>query len=187
METTDGGKHWEDASDRRQRRPVPPQRHRGGQGCRAVHRRRAGQHVPLPDWGQTWEKLQGPYEGSLFGVIGTAQARPAGLRPARQSVRSSDFGSTWQQVELKAARGALEFGLSGATLLDDGDRDGRQRRQGAQQQRRRPDLQRVQPPDRISLSSVTAAGDGNLILVGQGGVHATQPNGAEINNKKAGL
>ena len=42
-------------------------------------------------------------------------------------------------------------------------------------------------PDRISLSSVTAAGDGNLILTGQGGVHTTQPNGAEINNKKAGL
>ncbi|PPA03203.1 hypothetical protein C4E44_15440, partial [Pseudomonas sp. MWU12-2312b] len=34
--------------------------------------------------------------------------------------------------------------------------------------------------DRISLSSVTAAGNGNLILTGQGGVHATSPNGAEL-------
>jgi photosystem II stability/assembly factor-like uncharacterized protein len=45
-------------------------------------------------------------------------------------------------------------------------------------------------PDRISLSAVTAAGNGNLILVGQGGVHATSPNGARAdksNNKKAGL
>jgi photosystem II stability/assembly factor-like uncharacterized protein len=50
---------------------------------------------------------------------------------------------------------------------------------GDQQQRRRPDLQRVQPPGPHFLSSVTAAGNGNLILVGQGGVHATSPNGAE--------
>ena len=39
----------------------------------------------------------------------------------------------------------------------------------------------VNRPDRISLSSaVTAAGNGNLILAGQGGVRVTPPNGAEL-------
>jgi len=36
-------------------------------------------------------------------------------------------------------------------------------------------------PDRISVAGVTAAGNGNLILVGQGGVRATSPTGAELN------
>jgi len=34
-------------------------------------------------------------------------------------------------------------------------------------------------PDRISLSAVTAAGNGNLVLVGQGGVRVATPTGAE--------
>lgn len=35
-------------------------------------------------------------------------------------------------------------------------------------------------PDRISVAAVTAAGNGNLILAGQGGVRATTSTGAEL-------
>ena len=91
------------------------------------------------------------------------------------------FGSTWEQVELNAARGALEFGLSGATLLDDGSivvvgnggsvvvshDDGQT-------------FSVFNRPDRISLSAVTAAGNGNLILAGQGGVRVAKPTGAAL-------
>jgi hypothetical protein len=35
-------------------------------------------------------------------------------------------------------------------------------------------------PDRISVSAVAAAGNGNLILAGQGGVRATSPTGSEL-------
>ena len=35
-------------------------------------------------------------------------------------------------------------------------------------------------PDRISLSAVTAAGNGNLILAGQGGVRVATSAGAEL-------
>ncbi len=82
---------------------------------------------------------------------------------------------------MKATRGALEFGLSGATLLDDGSIVivGN----GGSVVRSNDDGQTFSVfnrPDRISVSAVTAAGNGNLILAGQGGVRATSPTGAEL-------
>jgi photosystem II stability/assembly factor-like uncharacterized protein len=94
--------------------------------------------------------------------------------------RSTDFGTTWEPVELKAARGALEFGLSGATLLDDGSivivgNGGSVIRSNDNGET----FSVFNRPDRISVSAVTAAGNGNLILAGQGGVRVTTPTGAE--------
>ena len=114
-------------------------------------------------------------------MIGTAQPQTLLAYGLRGNLyRSTDFGSTWEQVELKAARGALEFGLSGATLLEDGSivivGNGGSVISSSDNGETFSVFNR---PDRISLSSVTAAGDGNLILTGQGGVHTTQPNGAE--------
>lgn len=190
LETTDGGKNWQDVSDRLDNQD---QFHLNAiaavkdAGLFIVGEQ--GSMFRSPDWGQTWEKLQGPYQGSLFGVIGTAQPQTLLAYGLRGNLyRSTDFGRTWQQVELKAARGALEFGLSGATLLADGSivivGNGGSVISSSDNGETFSVFNR---PDRISLSSVTAAGDGNLILTGQGGVHTTQPNGAEINNKKAGL
>ncbi|RON85393.1 YCF48-related protein [Pseudomonas fluorescens] len=190
LETTDGGKNWQDVSDRLDNED---QFHLNAiaavkdAGLFIVGE--SGSMFRSADWGQTWEKLEGPYEGSLFGVIGTAQPQTLLAYGLRGNLyRSTDFGSTWEQVELKAARGALEFGLSGATLLEDGSivivGNGGSVISSSDNGETFSVFNR---PDRISLSSVTAAGDGNLILTGQGGVHTTLPNGAEINNKKAGL
>lgn len=183
IETTDGGKTWDDVSDRLDNED---QFHLNaiaaikGSGLFIVGEQ--GSMFRSSDDGQTWEKLEGPYEGSLFGVIGTAQPQTLLAYGLRGNLyRSTDFGSTWEQVELNAARGALEFGLSGATLLDDGaivvvgnggsvvisHDDGQT-------------FSVFNRPDRISLSSVTAAGNGNLILAGQGGVRVAQPTGAEL-------
>ncbi|KQM50894.1 MULTISPECIES: WD40/YVTN/BNR-like repeat-containing protein [Pseudomonas] len=183
IETTDGGKTWDDVSDRLDNED---QFHLNaiaaikGAGLFIVGEQ--GSMFRSSDDGQTWEKLEGPYEGSLFGVIGTAQPQTLLAYGLRGNLyRSTDFGSTWEQVELNAARGALEFGLSGATLLDDGaivvvgnggsvvisHDDGQT-------------FSVFNRPDRISLSSVTAAGNGNLILTGQGGVRVAQPTGAEL-------
>ncbi len=190
LETTDGGKNWADVSDRLDNED---QFHLNAiaavkdAGLFIVGE--SGSMFRSADWGQTWEKLEGPYEGSLFGVIGTAQPQTLLAYGLRGNLyRSTDFGSTWEQVELKAARGSLEFGLSGATLLPDGSivivGNGGSVISSSDNGETFSVFNR---PDRISLSSVTAAGDGNLILTGQGGVHTTLPNGAEINNKKAGL
>lgn len=182
LTTTDGGAHWADVSDRIDNED---QFHYNGiayvkdAGLFIVGEQ--GSMFRSSDDGQTWEKLEGPYEGSLFGVISTAQPRTLLAYGLRGNLyRSTDFGSTWEQVELNAARGALEFGLSGATLLEDGSivvvgnggsvvvshDDGLT-------------FSVFNRPDRISLSSVTAAGNGNLILAGQGGVRVAKADGAE--------
>ena len=190
LETTDGGKHWDDVSDRLDNED---QFHLNAiasvkdAGLFIVGE--SGSMFRSADDGQTWEKLEGPYEGSLFGVIGTAQPQTLLAYGLRGNLyRSTDFGSNWEQVELKAARGALEFGLSGGTLLEDGSivivGNGGSVISSSDNGETFSVFNR---PDRISLSSVTAAGNGNLILTGQGGLHVTQPNGAETNNKKAGL
>ena len=183
IETTDGGKTWADVSDRLDNED---QFHLNAisfikdAGLFIVGEQ--GSMFRSSDDGQTWEKLEGPYEGSLFGVISTAQPQTLLAYGLRGNLyRSTDFGTTWEQVELKAARGALEFGLSGATLLEDGSivvvgnggsvvvshDDG-------------VTFSVFNRADRISLSSVTAAGNGNLILAGQGGVRVSTPTGAEL-------
>ncbi|ROL84392.1 WD40/YVTN/BNR-like repeat-containing protein [Pseudomonas chlororaphis] len=183
LATTDGGKHWEDASDRLDNED---QYHLNAiaavkdSGLFIVGEQ--GSMFRSADWGQTWERLEGPYEGSFFGVIGTAQPATLLAYGLRGNLyRSTDFGSTWEQVELKAARGSLEFGLSGATLLDDGSlvivgNGGsvvRSTDNGLT-------FSVYNRPDRISLAAVTAAGNGNLILAGQGGVRSTSANGADL-------
>ncbi|MGF6129156.1 photosystem II stability/assembly factor-like uncharacterized protein [Pseudomonas frederiksbergensis] len=183
METTDGGKHWEDASDRLDNED---QFHLNAiaavkdAGLFIVGEQ--GSMFRSADWGQTWEKLEGPYEGSLFGVIGTAQPNTLLAYGLRGNLyRSTDFGSTWEQVQLQAARGTLEFGLSGATLLEDGSivivGNGGSVISSSDNGENFTVFNR---PDRISVSAVTAAGNGNLILAGQGGVRATSPTGAEL-------
>lgn len=183
LTTTDGGKTWEDVSDRLDNED---QYHLNGiaavkdSGLFIVGEQ--GSMFRSADWGETWEHVEGPYEGSLFGVIGTAQPATLLAYGLRGNLfRSSDFGSTWEPVELKAARGALEFGLSGATLLDDGSivivgNGGSVVRSSDDGQ----SFSVLNRPDRISVSGVTAAGNGNLILVGQGGVRVSMPTGAEL-------
>ncbi|KAF1018830.1 MAG: Ycf48-like protein [Pseudomonas sp.] len=183
IETTDGGNTWEDVSDRLDNEDqfhLNAIAHVKDAGLFIVGEQ--GSMFRSSDEGQTWEKLEGPYEGSLFGVVGTAQPHTLLAYGLRGNLfRSTDFGSTWEPVELQATRGALEFGLSGATLLDDGSLvvvgnggsvvvshdDGQT-------------FSVFNRPDRISLSAVTAAGSGNLILVGQGGIHVATPAGAEL-------
>ena len=189
LATTDGGKHWEDVSDRLDNED---QFHLNAiaavkdAGVFIVGEQ--GSMFRSADGGQTWEKLEGPYEGSLFGVIGTAQANTLLAYGLRGNLyRSTDFGSTWEQVELQAARGALEFGLSGATLLDDGSivivgNGGSVIRSNDNGET----FSVFNRPDRISVSAVTAAGNGNLVLAGQGGVRVTSPSGAGAENGKNG-
>ncbi len=141
LETTDGGQHWQDVAERLDN---PDQLHLNG----IAQVRDAGLFIVgeqggmfrSADNGQTWAKVQGPYEGSLFGVIGTARPHTLLAYGLRGNLfRSTDFGDSWQPIELKVARGTLEFGLAG----------------------------------------VSGLADGGLLLVGQGGVHLADPQGAD--------
>ncbi len=182
LETVDGGAAWQEVSDRLDNED---QLHLNGiaavkdAGLFIVGEQ--GVMFRSADAGQTWNRVEGPYQGSLFGVVGTAQARTLLAYGLRGNLfRSTDFGDTWQTIPLHAERGQLEFGLSSATLLDDGSlvlvgNGGsvlRSTDDGAS-------FSVYNRADRIALAAASAVTDGKLILVGQGGVHVATSSGAE--------
>ncbi|MDM8350154.1 YCF48-related protein [Pseudomonas sp. sp1636] len=182
--TTDGGKNWEDVGDRLDSED-------GYHLNAIVAVKDAGLFVVgelggmfrSADWGQTWETIQGPYEGSLFGALGTSETGSLlvyGLRG--HMFRSSDFGDSWQQIELNTPNnGPLEFGLADGNQLADGSivvvGHGGTVLKSSDDGRTFSLLNRV---DRLSLAGVTALDNGNLILVGQGGVLVAAPTGADL-------
>ncbi|MCY1259971.1 Ycf48-like protein [compost metagenome] len=182
LETTDGGKNWEDVSDRLDNED---QFHLNAitqvkdSGLMIVGE--SGSIFRSKDNGETWERLESPYEGSLFGVVATrlpGTVLAYGLRG--HLFRSTDFGDSWQQVQLQSADGELEFGLSEGALLDNGTVVivGH----GGSVLESKDDGQSFtvyNRPDRLSLAGVSSAGNGELILVGQGGVHVASATGAE--------
>ncbi|MBH3344470.1 hypothetical protein I5O09_11985 [Pseudomonas parafulva] len=188
LETTDGGQHWRDVAERLDN---PDQLHLNA----IAQVRDAGLFIVgeqggmfrSEDNGQHWQKVEGPYQGSLFGVIGTAQPRTLlafGLRG--NLLRSTDFGDTWQSIPLQAARGELEFGLAGATLLDDGTvvvvgNGGSVLRSTDAGQT----FSVHNRPDRIALSGVSALPNGELLLVGQGGAHIANAKGLDAADSEA--
>ncbi|MNO57738.1 Ycf48-like protein precursor [compost metagenome] len=182
LETRDGGKNWEDVSDRLDNED---QLHLNSiaavkdSGLMIVGE--TGSIFRSADFGETWEKVESPYEGSLFGVVATrlpGTVLAYGLRG--HLFRSTDFGDSWQQVQLQSADGELEFGLSEGALLDNGTVVivGH----GGSVLESKDDGQSFtvyNRPDRLSLAGVSSAGNGELILVGQGGVHVASATGAE--------
>ncbi|BBH47320.1 hypothetical protein KU43P_37970 [Pseudomonas sp. KU43P] len=187
LETADGGQHWQDVGERLDN---PDQLHLNGiavvkDGGLFIVGEQGGMYRSS-DNGQTWAKLESPYEGSLFGVIGTASARTLLAYGLRGNLfRSTDFGDSWQPIALKAARGNLEFGLASATLLDDGSLVlvGN----GGSVLRSHDDGQTFSVynrADRIALAGVSGLADGGLLLVGQGGVHLATAEGADHADKE---
>lgn len=182
LETTDGGASWDDVSDRLDNED---QRHLNaiteikGSGLFAVGE--MGSMYRSADWGKTWETLEGPYEGSLFGVVGTNEPGAVLVYGLRGHLfRSNDFGKTWKQISLKGANGNLDFGLANGALFKDGGvavvGHGGSVLTSTDNGHSFNVLNRA---DRLSLSGVTADAQGNLILVGQGGVQVASPTGAE--------
>ena len=186
LETTDGGQHWQDIGDRLDNED---QYHLNG----IAHVKDAGLFIVgemgsmfrSADDGQTWEKLEGPYQGSLFGAVGTAQSDTLLAYGLRGNLfRSTDFGSTWQTIALQGERGPLEFSIANASLLPDnsivlvGN--------GGSVMRSADDGESftvANRSDRLSLAGVAEDDKGNLILVGQGGVHVISPTGADVTQR----
>ena len=180
--TRDGGEHWEGASDRLDNEDqlhlnaIAPVK---DAGLFIVGEQ--GSMFRSADWGQTWQRVAGPYEGSLFGVIGTARANTLLAFGLRGNLwRSTDFGDSWHNIALDGSRGPLEFGLAGASLLGDGSLVlvGN----GGTVLRSTDDGQTFSVfnrPDRIALSSVVGTSDGKLVLAGQGGVRQSSGKGSQ--------
>lgn len=187
LETSDGGKTWNDVSDR-----LDNEDGYHLNGITAVKDAglfvvgEAGSMFRSADWGQTWEKVQGPYEGTLFGALGTASANTLVVYGLRGNLfRSTDFGKSWQQIKLLSESGPLEFGLANGSLLKDGTLvivgHGGSVLTSKDAGRAFTVVNRA---DRASLAGATDDAAGNLVLVGQGGVHLATPTGVEPGKKQ---
>jgi photosystem II stability/assembly factor-like uncharacterized protein len=184
LATTDGGANWEDVSDRLD--------NEDGYHLNAIVAVKdsglfvvgeLGGMFRSADWGQTWETLQGPYQGSLFGALGTNEAGTLLVYGLRGHLfRSADFGDSWEQIELNTPNnGPLKFGLADGNLLADGSivvvgHSGTVLKSADHGRT----FNLVNRADRLSLAGVAAVDNGNLILVGQGGVHVASPTGADL-------
>ncbi len=187
LETSDGGKTWNDVSDR-----LDNEDGYHLNGITAVKDAglfvvgEAGSMFRSAEWGQTWEKVQGPYEGTLFGALGTASANTLVAYGLRGNLfRSTDFGKSWQQIKLLSESGPLEFGLANGSLLKDGTLvivgHGGSVLTSKDAGRAFTVVNRA---DRASLAGATDDAAGNLVLVGQGGVHLATPTGVEPGKKQ---
>lgn len=181
LETTDGGAHWEDVSERLA--------NDDGYHLNALTALNGGDLIVVgemgvifrsADSGLTWEKLESPYEGSLFGVQATAQPGGVVVYGLRGNVfHSEDAGSHFAASRVEMAHGTFEVGLSGSTLAADGtlvlvghagavlsSTDAGK------------SFSVTFRPDRLSLAAASSNSQGNLVLVGQGGVRVASPTGA---------
>ena len=67
------------------------------------------------DDGATWQRLQLPYDGSMFGVIGYEADHVLAFGLRGHVYESTDLGAHWTQVET-----GTELSLMGGTALPDG-------------------------------------------------------------------
>lgn len=174
LQTQDGGQNWEDVSDLLD--------NEDGLHLNALTAIRGGGLFIVgemgamfrsADQGASWEMVDSPYEGSLFGVLPTTAEQGMVVYGLRGHLyRSADFGDSWEPVELRTEQGnPLSFGLAdgtspgegrllvvghGGSLLDSKD-DGRSFSVQLRE-------------DRQSYAGVALLNDGKLLLVGQGGI-----------------
>ncbi len=67
------------------------------------------------DNGQTWERLQLPYQGSMFGVLGYDGQRVLAFGMRGNAFESNDLGNTWNAIDT-----GTELSLMGGDVLPDG-------------------------------------------------------------------
>lgn len=67
------------------------------------------------DWGQSWEMLESPYEGSFFGITGNARGRLIAYGLRGNAFQSGDWGDTWEIIDT-----GVDSSLFSGTMLNDG-------------------------------------------------------------------
>nr|WP_242671980.1 YCF48-related protein [Stutzerimonas kirkiae] len=182
LETRDGGRTWLDIDERLD--------NEDGYHLNAITRVEGaglfivgemGTLFRSEDDGQSWVSIALPYDGSLFGVLpsGTpSELLVYGLRG--NLLLSSDAGDSWQAIGLHEQGAAFVTGLAGASLLADG-RIVIVGHAGAVlvSTDRGRTFSVVHRPDRRSLAAVACSRQGELILVGQGGVRTATATGLD--------
>ena len=178
LRTTDGGKSWKDMG---QQLDNPRSFHLNSitqiTGGALVIVGEAGQIFVSVDGGDTWERRESPYEGSLFGVMGTGGVNEIlafGLRG--NTFMSTDLGRNWKVVPNEGGAtlndGAVSgdgritlVGNSGAVLMStDGGESFR------------PYFR----DDREGVMDVVPLSGTDLLILGEGGVKFTDARGEDL-------
>lgn len=178
LRTKDGGETWKDWSSQianAQNFHLNSMTRITGGGLVIVGE--AGQiHVSV-DGGDTWERQESPYEGSLFGVIGTGQVNEIlafGLRG--NMMLSTDLGKSWRMVPNSAGAtlndgsvaddGRITLVGNGGTVLMSGN--------GADS------FREYFRDDRAAVMSVVPVSATNLLIVGEDGAKITDARGKNL-------
>lgn len=134
------------------------------------------------DAGASWETVDSPYSGSLFGVIAGQHSQELVVYGLRGHIfRSIDFGESWQATVVNTDNGPLKFGLAGGTQLDNGDivivgHGGTVLRSDDAGL----SFSVKNRADRASLAAVVGSEQQELILVGQNGVQRSDKQGNDV-------
>ncbi|MGI0116662.1 WD40/YVTN/BNR-like repeat-containing protein [Zooshikella sp. RANM57] len=179
LRTSNGGKSWEDWSDHIENEEEFHFNSITGLKDKQemVIAGEAGTVYYSDNQGMSWQRLESPYEGSLFGVI--ANGKPHGF--VTFGLRGHVFlydGSlnSWSAIPTHTeqslfggqyiADGRLALAGNGGVWLISNDYGQR--------------FSLHKQPDRKLVSGITETADGEYILVGQGGVVQTIPQGNDL-------
>lgn len=178
LRTTDGGQSWKDKGPQLDN---PRSFHLNSitqiTGGALVIVGEAGQIFVSVDNGETWERRESPYEGSLFGVLGTGSVNEIlafGLRG--NTFKSTDLGKNWKVVPNEGGTtlndGAVAddgriilVGNSGAVLLSTNGGESF-----------RPYFR----DDREGVMDVVPLSGTDLLILGEGGVKFTDARGKDL-------
>jgi photosystem II stability/assembly factor-like uncharacterized protein len=131
----------------------------------------AGHLFRSDDEGATWLELPSPYEGSFFGVLPLQGATVLAFGLRGHLFRTEDAGQSWREIPTGTVamltnglrldpQTIVITGLAGSLLVS---RDGGMTFDLRQQE------------DRKGMSAALPAGDGRLLVVGEGGLRVITP------------
>ncbi|MBL3557559.1 photosystem I reaction center subunit IV [Marinobacter sp. JB05H06] len=178
LRTTDGGETWRDWAPRLEN---PTGFHLNAitqiTGGALVIVGEAGQIFVSVDGGESWEKRESPYEGSLFGAIGTGQVNEVlafGLRG--NMFLSTDLGKSWKVVPNEAGATLNNGAVSDdgrITLVGNGGTVLMSTNGGTS-------FRPYSRDDREGVMDVVPLSGTNLLIVGEGGVKHTDARGKNL-------
>jgi photosystem II stability/assembly factor-like uncharacterized protein len=183
LHTDDGGETWTLVSDRMDNPEAfhLNQIQRAPDGVLFIAGE-SGQVFRSFDDGESWDSLEPGYPGSWYGLVIVPRASSGyelivyGLQG--NVYRSTDQGETWRQVDV-----GTQVTLTTGMLLADGSvvlagHGGTLLMRGSGQQQ----FQQVDNPDRRVIAGIEQKSNGNLIVVGLGGIRVNGPNGMPLNH-----
>lgn len=167
LETRDGGEHWEERPPLEFEDEGPHLNHifAGPDGVLFIAAE-FGSAFRSRDKGQTWEHLDVPYDGSLWGGLALDGGEILIFGMRGHAFRSADLGESWEAVETgtnQSLQDAVRLGDGKIVMVGLGgvvttSTDGGQTFQAAIE------------PDRRGIASVAEGADGMLLLFGESGL-----------------